>query len=363
MDATPEPVFAPEPVSAPETVAAPEPVVAPETVDGSKDSASQTPSTIPELVMALAGDMRATFPEFAEQLDGVDMLSGDDLIEYVTKVYPPTFFDVLYKNSKVFGSPIEFLPGIDFSYIWKRNISDQTRDSIWQHLQLILFSVVSEIDDSSSFGDAEAFFQAVDSSSIREKLEEVLGAVSDGQGPDPQDIEDHLSGLLEGKIGRLARQIAEEAAKEFSDMGDGTSVQDVFSRLVGDPLKLMTLIKKIGSRIDQEIRSGGLKESELLQEASELLEKMRTTPGMEGIHEMMAKMGVSNERDIRVAKGRMSEQMKTAKTRDRLREKLAKRRAERACAVAPQSDMQSAPVLSSSAKKRRKKKKNKHPTC
>ena len=330
----------------------------------SSSQAAAPASTIPELVRALSQDMRATFPEYDEQLNGVEQLGEDTVIAYVKKVYPPAFFDILYKNAKVFDTPIEFLPGIDFSYVWKRNISEQTRDSIWQHLQLILFSVVSEMDDSSSFGDAEAFFQAVDSSSIREKLEEVLGAVSEGQGPDPQDIEDHLSGLLEGKIGRLARQIAEEAAKEFEDVGEGATVQDVFSRLIGDPLKLMNLIKKIGSRIDQEIRSGSLKESELLQEASDLLEKMRTTPGMEGIHEMMAKMGVSNERDMRVAKGRMNEQMKSAKTRDRLREKLAKRRAERAAAAAPpQPDPVPDMTSSVSSKKRRKKKKKKPPTC
>ena len=328
------------------------------------ESPTMEPSTIPELVKALSGDMRVTFPEFGEQLSAVDALDEAAIIAYVKKVYPPTFFDVLYKNAKVFDNPIEFLPGVDFGYAWKRNISEQTRNSIWQHLQLILFSVVSEMDDSSSFGDAEAFFQAVDSSSIREKLEEVLGAVSDGQGPDPQDIEDHLSGLLEGKIGRLARQIAEEAAKEFSDVSEDATVQDVFSRLIGDPLKLMTLIKKIGSRIDQEIRSGSLKESELLQEASDLLEKMRTTPGMEGIHEMMAKMGVSNQRDMKVAKGRMNEQMKGAKTRDRLREKLAKRRAERAGAAAPpEPEPQPQSVSSAPSKKRRKKKKKKPPTC
>ena len=219
-----------------------------------EQSTSQaTASTIPELVRALSEDMRATFPEYDEQLNGIEQLGEDTVIAYVKKVYPPTFFDVLYKNAKVFDTSIEFLPGIDFSYVWKRNISEQTRDSIWQHLQLILFSVVSEMDDSSSFGDAEAFFQAVDSSSIREKLEEVLGAVSEGQGPDPQDIEDHLSGLLEGKIGRLARQIAEEAAKEFEDVGEGASVQDVFSLLIGDPLKLMNLIKKIYPQITVKI--------------------------------------------------------------------------------------------------------------
>jgi hypothetical protein len=329
------------------------------------------PSTIPQLVKALSRDMMATFPEYEEQINAVDGLEEEVIIAYVKRVYPPTFFDVLYKNSKAFDTPIEFLPGIDFSYIWKRNISEQTRDSIWQHLQLILFSVVSEMEDSSSFGNAEAFFQAVDSTSIREQLEEVLGAVSDGQGPDPQDIEDHLSGLLEGRIGTLARQIAEEAANEFTDMGEEASVKDVFSRLIGDPLKLMNLIKKIGSKIDQEIRSGGLKESELLKEASDLLEKMRSTPGMEGIHEMMAKMGVSNERDMRVAKGRMNEQMKTAKTRDRLREKLARRKAEKAKEAdeaneaneAAAAGVEPVPVPDVSPSKKRRKKKKKHPTC
>ena len=170
----------------------------PTAAPGPSTTAAPEPSTIPELVKALSGDMKVTFPEFADQLSSVDALGEDALVAYVKRVYPPTFFDVLYKNAKVFDSPVEFLPGVDFSYVWKRNISQQTRDSIWQHLQLILFSVVSEMDDSSSFGDAEAFFQAVDSSSIREKLEEVLGAVSDGQGPDPQDMEDQRSGLLGG---------------------------------------------------------------------------------------------------------------------------------------------------------------------
>ena len=329
----------------------------------------EAPSVI-ELVQSFCIDLQATFPELEDTFAAVCALGSDVLESYIKKMFPPAFFDILYKNDKVFAKPVEFLPGVDFRYLWNRNISDGTRDSIWKHLQVLLFAVVSNVDDASSFGDAQAFFEAIDTTSFREKLEEVLGSVGDGaaDGPQPEDVEEHLSGLLGGRIGRLAQQIAEEASAEFGDLDGDAGVQDVFSSLLGDPMKLMKLIKKIGSRIDEEIKSGALKESDLLKEATELLEKMRNTPGMEGMHDMMAKMGVSNERDMRVAQGRMGERLKTAKTRDRLREKLAQRRAATAAAAGEggvggvsESVVSSSPPVSETSKKKKRKKKKKPP--
>ena len=285
-------------------------------------------------------------------------------MSFLKKTFPPVFFDILYKNPKLFASKAELLPGVDFKFLWQRNISDATRDSIWQHLQLVLFSIVSEVEDASAFGDAETFFQAVDTDTLRAKLEEVLEG-QEADGPDPHVVEEHLEGLLGGKIGALAKDIAEEAASDFSDLGDGvgdeTGVKDVFSKLLEDPMRLMRLIKRIGSRIEKEIRDGTLKESELLEEASTLLEKMRTTPGMEGLGEMMAKMGVSNQRDIRRAQSQVDERLRTAKTKDRLRAKLAARRAAASAAVEEEVVVQPAgpAATSGSAKKRRKKRKKK----
>ena len=34
---------------------------------------------------------------------------------------------------------LNFLPSIDFRVIWKENISDSTRETLWKYLQLILF--------------------------------------------------------------------------------------------------------------------------------------------------------------------------------------------------------------------------------
>ena len=336
-----------------------------------ESSAAVDAPCISELVQAFCIDLQATFPELEDAFVAVCALSADELQSYIKKEFPPAFFDILYKNDKAFAKSVEFLPGVDFRYLWNRNISDATRESIWKHLQVLLFAVVSDVEDASSFGDAQAFFEAIDTTAFRAKLEEVLGAVGDGgaEGPQPEDVEEHLSGLLGGRIGRLAQQIAEEASADFEGLDSGAGVQDVFSALLGDPMKLMKLIKKIGARIDADIKSGALKESELLQEATELLEKMRTTPGMEGMHDMMAKMGVSNERDMRVMQGQMGERLKTAKTRDRLREKLAQRRAAEAAGAAgaatgepsPATHLSSGPQSDDVVKKKRKKKKKKPP--
>jgi hypothetical protein len=302
--------------------------------DGSDVLASDAPC-VSELVQAFCVDLQETFPELEDAFVAVCALGKEELESYVKKEFPPAFFDILYKNDKAFAKSVEFLPGVDFRYLWNRNISDGTRESIWKHLQVLLFAVVSDVEDAASFGDAQAFFEAVDTTAFRAKLEEVLGAVGEGcdEGPQPEDVEEHLTGLLGGRIGRLAQQIAEDASADFEGLDSDAGVEDVFSALLGDPMKLMKLIKKIGTRIDADIKSGAMKESDLLQEATELLEKMRTTPGMEGMHDMMAKMGVSNERDIRVAQGQMGDRLKKAKTRDRLREKLAQRRAATAAAA------------------------------
>jgi hypothetical protein len=340
--------------------------------DGS-DEEAPTPS---ELLKALAADMKPTFPELDEQLDAV--LSAEDtaLESFVVKFYPRHFFDVLYRRDDVFESQgSEFMPGVDMQYVWGRNISSATRDSLWKHFQLILFAAVSGADNVDSFGDAAKLFEAVDESHLREKLQEVVEKMTSGGGgasaapPDAAQLEDHLNSLLGGRIGRLAREIADEALGDFGDMGGTADARDAFTSLIKDPLRLMRLVKRIGDKIDKKIKSGELKETELLEEASELLEKMKTTPGMEGMQEMMAQMGINKKRDVGAARAQVNTRLRTAKTKDRLREKLARRRAEAAQAqaqvaqarVVSDEDASAASAAAAPKRKRRKKKKKNPP--
>ena len=110
--------------------------------------------------------------------------------------------------------------------------------------------------------------------------------------PDPEKFQEHLSGLLDGKIGNLAKEIAEETANDLDvDVNNAKSTGEVFEKLVKDPTKLMGLVKNIGGKIQYKIKSGEVKESELLEEAKEIVEKLKTTPGLKN---MMSKMGMGS---------------------------------------------------------------------
>ena len=71
----------------------------------------------------------------------------------------------MYQNTEIFEKDdinTEFLPGINFSELWKFDISDKTRETIWKYLQLILFSVIGNMSDGDSFKDTAKLFEAID---------------------------------------------------------------------------------------------------------------------------------------------------------------------------------------------------------
>ena len=253
-----------------------------------------------------------------------DEESVQSIYEHVKNVYPERFFDILYKNEEMFSNGeinTEFLPGIDFKKIWSTDdVSDSTKETIWKYLQLILFSVIGKVDSQDSFGDTAKLFEAINEDELKQKLEETMsnlqnmmegsglgGTSTDNNGtepvdvtgidmdklPNPDDIQGHINGLLDGKLGNLAKEIAEETASDLNiDMENATSVNDVFQNLFKNPGKLMGLVQNVGGKLDSKIKSGEINESELMQEASQLLGKMKDMPGMSDIQSMMQKMGM-----------------------------------------------------------------------
>ena len=271
-----------------------------------------------KVIYDLINDILFTFPEFKEGLnldlhnikETRDEVSIQTVYEHIKRVFPERFFDILYKNEEMFAKDeinTEFLPGIDFKDLWKTDISDTTKDTIWKYLQIILFSVIGKINSQDSFGDTAKLFEAINEDDLKNKLEEAMNnlqnMMDDGpidvsginldQLPKPDDIQGHISGLLDGKLGKLAKEIAAETAEELNiDAGDATSVNEVFQNLFKNPGKLMSLVQNVGGKLDSKIKSGEIKESELMQEAGELLGKMKDMPGMGDIQSMLSKMGM-----------------------------------------------------------------------
>merc|ERR1711865_467420 len=203
----------------------------------SKNEEEEIPEKLPEIIKDLTNDILTTFPEYKENLDvnlkniledNTDNDSVSILYKYIKTVYPERFFDILYQNENMFMDKeinTEFLPGIDFSILMNDDISEKTKDIIWKYLQLILFSIIENLNESKTFGDTAKLFEAIDEKVLKEKLEETMKNMSnifddgdidgDTELPNPEDIHEHLNGILEGNLGKLATQITEETLKEL----------------------------------------------------------------------------------------------------------------------------------------------------
>ena len=210
--------------------------------------------------------------------------------------------------------------------------SDDTRALI-QALELASSSSSSSSNSGLSASSSSGSLSSSSSSSGEDAAGTTAGSAPSfnmGNMPSADDIQGHISGMLDGKLGNLAREIAEETAENLNiNMDDATNVNDVFQNLFKNPGKLMGLVKNVGDKLDSRIKSGEIKESELLAEASEIMNKMKNMPGMDNIQAMLGKMGMNipnmgkNAKvDINAMEAQLNRNMKVVQTKERLKKKM-----------------------------------------
>jgi len=338
-----------------------------------------TENSVPEefvkVIRDFVGDLKITFPEYVPFIDkwwknkeDFNYMDNEEdrilayeksekksiklLFDFCKKKLPPRFFDILYQNEDMFKEEseldTEFFPKIHFKNLWQCDISQKTRETIWKYLQLILFSIVGTLDNKDAFGDTAKLFEAINEEEFKGKLQETLSQMQGlfdlsgnfgenlGEGLGPSDlpnaeqINEHITGMLDGKIGQLAREIAEETANNLNmDFDGATDMKDVFSKLMKNPTKLMGLVKNIGDKLDSKIKSGELKESEMIQEATEIMSKMKNMPGMGNIQSMLSKMGMGGglgsfgggKVNTNAMEANLNQRLKMAKTKERIKAK------------------------------------------
>ncbi len=302
-----------------------------------------------KVINDLVSDILTTFPELKDRMNE-DLINPDEeglnrVYEHCKTVFPERFFDILYQNEDIFKNETNtvFLPELDFKLLMNdEGISDNTKDTIWKYLQLILLSVIKDVSAGESFGDTAKLFEAIDEGELKEKLKETVDKMHEmfdnvdenesGEKinldnlPNPEDIHNHVSGMMDGKLGCLAREIAEETARDLNmDMEGAENVGDVFKKLFKNPGKLMDLVKNVGGKLDEKIKSGEINESELLEEAAEIVQKMKDIPGMGDIKDLLGKMGMPGGKNAKVNMGafkaHMDQQMRIAKMKERIKKK------------------------------------------
>ena len=340
---------------------------------------NEIPKEFAKVVNDFCKDLVGTFPDkinkndhqlifkiLENQDDNKNLLLEEykEVYNFCKEIYPKIFFDILYQKETIFediNKKVELLPNLNFTELWNTDISELTKTTIWKYLQLILFSVISNIDSNDSFGDTAKLFEAINQDEFKQKIEETISQMEDvfkptnntendndisnsrvpnfSQIPNADDLHSHINKMMEGKLGCLAKEIAEETAQDFNiDPENADSINDVFKQLFKNPTKLMDLVKNVGSKLDTKIKSGDIKESELLEEASNLVNNMKNMPGMDNLESMLSKMGMGGipgmgglgkgaKMNMGALNKQMEQNLRTARMKERMQTKLAENNA------------------------------------
>lgn len=297
------------------------------------------PTNFVTVINDFANDLSTTFPEYNDKWDNltkeIDVSSRDELYKHCITVYPERFFDILYQNADIFSDKqdtnVNFLPNVDFKILYNSDgVTENIRKTIWKYLQLVLFTVVGSVKDKSIFGDSMNMFEGIDEKDLQAKLGETMEGLTDffkdmGKNessdsaessesaspseeepsqpfnmngmPNMENMQDHLHTLFNGKIGSLAKEMAEEISGDFTELlGDNVenaNPQDIMKKLMKNPTKIMGLMKSVTGKLDAKMKSGEISRDELMKEAGDLLGKMKESTGGAEMSEMFAKMAKS----------------------------------------------------------------------
>lgn len=297
------------------------------------DDTFTVPNNFVTVISDFTNDLNTTFPEYSNLWSNLSNNMNDstrnDLYQYCMSVYPERFFDILDQNDEIFAEKgdtnVMFLPNVDFKLLYNsEGVTDNIRKTLWKYLQLILFTVVGGVTDKSIFGDSINMFEGIDESELQSKIGETMSGLTDFfknmesnetpesdkndttnnasasdssmpfNMPNMEHMQDHLQTLFNGKIGSLAKEMAEEISGDFTDLLggdlDNANPQDIMKKLMKNPTKIMGLMKSVTSKLDAKMKNGDISREEIMKEAGDLLGKMKQSAGGAEMSEMFAKM-------------------------------------------------------------------------
>jgi len=299
-------------------------------------------------------------------------------------VYPARFFDILYQNEEIFveGSDqdVYFFPNMSFRLIFNsEGLSENSKKIIWKYLQLMLFTVVGSLDNKNEFGETAELFAGIDENELQTKLNETMqnltgffenipttdSSTNEGEKqesnegekqesneggsdpfanmfknmpnikgmPDISNLQDTLKTLFDGKIGALAKEMAEEIADDFkdvlgNDMDNTTNPQDVIKKLMKNPAKISKLIKTVSSKLDTKMKDGSISKDEIMKEAGDMMSQMKQMGGMDNMKEMFETMSKSMGlgKGAKFDKNKMNQMLKREENKNKMKQRADQRK-------------------------------------
>ena len=162
--------------------------------------------------------------------------------------------------------------------------------------------------------------------------------------PNPEVLKEHMKALLEGKLGKLAKEFTDEFThdlKDFFDEGDEANMKsskDVLMKLIKDPKKMVLILKKITTKLQERMKRGDISQEELMAEMAGLMEKMKDMGGGADFTDMMKGLAGTPfmkmfEKGLggggaKMDMNKLNQMSKQAEMKERLRKKMEMKKAQ-----------------------------------
>lgn len=280
----------------------------------------------------------------------------DIVYKHSKTVMPLHFFDILYENSTIFdlksedeSKRFDFIIDIDFKNLWNSTQNNNTKEILMNYLKMFMMSIISDIEDKSMFGDSSELNDVFNNPEFSKKIEATMSDLNDffnkretsnnndnsetsSEMPSKDDIEEHLNSLLNGKIGKLAKEIADETFIDLDiDMNDkNINIDTMMKKLLQDPNKIMDLTKNISSKLDEKMKSGEIDDNEIMEEASEIMKKMKNMKNMPNMPDMSNMFNMFNRKnkkgDMNMDFSNFASMMQKNQNKERLLKKLQEKK-------------------------------------
>jgi hypothetical protein len=311
----------------------------------------------------------------------------NDFFAFCKLKYIPQFFSIIQQQEEMLEtSDTEFLPHIHFKHLFLQdNISLQTKEIMWKYLKLIVVIVISNSNDKSKIfenhlntNNNETFFHQDFQTKMKETIatltsmfyhesninkekdeekdeepkkdEEKEDENDDDENDDENDdnededfmktfsksqsksknssfenILPFLEKLFKSKLGKLTTEIAEDVSTTILNDKNisGEKIEEKFGNMMKDPQKLNHLVHQATSKLDDKIKSGEIKESEVISEVQELFDEFQSMPGFNMFG------GGGSKVNKKATEEQIKRKLKLAKTKERILAKSELRRKER----------------------------------
>tara|TARA_Y100000589_G_C27120949_1_gene616443 strand:+ start:159 stop:1310 length:1152 start_codon:yes stop_codon:yes gene_type:complete len=335
-------------------------------------------------------EISETFPEFQKTISknyGDLEPSSEKYAKQFSKNIEKYHIQISCKNEDMFKEEnIFLLEGIDFHIIWNSNISHGTKEAIWKYLHTLLLlgnTINSEFDDisclmndlSKAVSDENIDKEKLDN--LNEQVKSMLNVIQNltdenktksTENSSSDSGEKSFSGDIfeNSKIGKLAQELAKDINVDslglnIDEKNPPQNPKDIFDNIIGkNPMKLMGLIQNVGNKIQNKIGSGEINESELINEAQQMMSNLNNNDlfknafgGQGGMPDMSSLFSQMNTGNTRVDQNKV----RKYSTQERLRRKLEKKRQE-SLNTAQENTQSNANITNNKKKKKNKKSRN-----